>query len=135
MGNTAGRHSPAAHFRREARVQIQTIVNVTQNSLVVLRRLTDKLSRKAMAEKDEAAWLAYEKEHGVAPTTAQYEYVWNFMPDGSDGSKFWYEKVHAPNAGRWAHPVHEIIDYGATLYPHCTPLCGVKWCSVVSGKK
>jgi glycosyltransferase involved in cell wall biosynthesis len=59
----------------------------------------------------EAAWLAYERKNGVAPTTAQYEYVWNFRPDGSDGTKFLYEKVHTPTAGRWAHPVHEILNY------------------------
>ena len=46
------------------------------------------------------------------PTTAQYEYVWNFNADGSDGTKFWYEKIHRPNCGRWAHPVHEILEYG-----------------------
>lgn len=60
----------------------------------------------------EAAWLGWWREHGEPPTTAQYEYVWNFQPDGSDGSKFWYEKIHSPHAARWAHPVHEILDYG-----------------------
>ena len=62
----------------------------------------------------EAAWLAYRDANGVWPTTGQYEYVWNFNADGSDGTKFLYEKVHAPDAGRWAHPVHEILDYGGT---------------------
>jgi tetratricopeptide (TPR) repeat protein len=59
----------------------------------------------------EAAWLAYWKENGKPPTTAQYEYVWNFNPDGSDGTKFLYEKVHTPTEGRWTHPVHEILHY------------------------
>ena len=58
----------------------------------------------------EAAW-----QEAVAtcknPTTAQYEYVWNFNPDGSDGTKFLYEKVHTPHSARWTHPVHEILSY------------------------
>ena len=48
---------------------------------------------------------------GHNPTTAQYEYVWNFNPDGSDGTKFTYEKVHRPGIAKWAHPVHEILEY------------------------
>jgi tetratricopeptide (TPR) repeat protein len=59
----------------------------------------------------EAAWSAA-LGRGERPTTASYEYVWNFNPDGSDGIKFWYEKVHAPAANaRWTHPVHEILAY------------------------
>jgi tetratricopeptide (TPR) repeat protein len=58
----------------------------------------------------EKAWLAA-KAKGQEPTTAQYEYVWNFRPDGSDGTKFWYEKVHTPHSARWSHPVHEILSY------------------------
>ena len=46
------------------------------------------------------------------PTTVQYEYVWNFNADGSDGTKYWYEKIHTPSSGaRWTHPVHEILSY------------------------
>ena len=44
-------------------------------------------------------------------TTARYEYVWSFNADGSDGVKFWYEKVHKPGVCRWAHPVHEVLEY------------------------
>ena len=64
--------------------------------------------------KMEEAWTEYARAHGgVQPTTAQYEYVWNFNADGSDGTKFLYEKVHAANCGaRWTHPVHEILAYG-----------------------
>lgn len=59
----------------------------------------------------EAAWLAA-VERGERPTTAQYEYVWNFRPDGSDGTKFWYEKIHTPRSAEWTHPVHEVLSYG-----------------------
>ena len=44
-------------------------------------------------------------------TTARYEYVWSFNADGSDGMKFWYEKVHRPGICRWTHPVHEVLEY------------------------
>lgn len=44
-------------------------------------------------------------------TTARYEYVWSFNPDGSDGVKYLYEKVHLPGVCRWTHPVHEILSY------------------------
>lgn len=59
----------------------------------------------------EAAWTAAE-EKGLHPTTARYEYVWNFNADGSDGTKFMYEKIHAPGMARWEHPVHEVLGYG-----------------------
>ncbi len=44
-------------------------------------------------------------------TTARYEYVWSFNADGSDGVKFWYEKVHKPGVCRWVRPVHEVLEY------------------------
>ena len=44
-------------------------------------------------------------------TTALYEYVWSFGPDGSDGVKYLYEKVHRPGVCRWTHPVHEVLEY------------------------
>lgn len=60
----------------------------------------------------EAAWLAA-LDRGENPTTAQYEYVWGFTADGSDGTKFWYEKIHSSKSGaQWTHPVHEILAYG-----------------------
>lgn len=44
-------------------------------------------------------------------TTFTYEYVWNFQEDGKDGAKFEYEKCHRPGVCRWAHPVHEVLEY------------------------
>lgn len=46
-------------------------------------------------------------------TTGRYEYVWSFHPDGSDGVKFFYEKIHRPGICRWVHPVHEVLCYDA----------------------
>ncbi|MDR2505516.1 MAG: glycosyl transferase family 2 [Oscillospiraceae bacterium] len=42
----------------------------------------------------------------------RYKYVWNFNADGSEGTVFLYDKIHA-NGGRfrWLFPVHEILDY------------------------
>lgn len=63
----------------------------------------------------ETAWLNYAKAHnGVMPNSAQYQYVWNFNADGSDGTTYWYEKIHTPTEARWSHPIHEILDYGKT---------------------
>lgn len=55
-------------------------------------------------EKLEAAWRP-------GCTTARYEYVWSFGANGSDGVKFYYEKVHRPGICRWVHPVHEVLRY------------------------
>lgn len=75
----------------------------------------DEILLPGWRAKLEAAWIAYTRDHGTPPTTATYWYVWDFNPDGSDGTSFLYEKVHSAKcAARWAHPVHEILDYGQT---------------------
>lgn len=71
----------------------------------------DEVLLPGWRQKLEKAWIAYGQHNYEPPTTAQYEYVWNFNADGSDGTKFMYEKVHTPKSGRWAHPVHEILEY------------------------
>lgn len=40
----------------------------------------------------------------------KYLYTWNFNADGSPGTTFWYEKIHARNGYRWVKPVHEILN-------------------------
>ena len=61
----------------------------------------------------EKAWIGFALQHGGAyPNCAEYAYVWNFNPDGSDGMVIPYDKAHVPNRGiRWRHPVHEMLDY------------------------
>jgi glycosyltransferase involved in cell wall biosynthesis len=44
-------------------------------------------------------------------TRMKYKYTWNFLPDGSRGRTFWYEKIHRREGFRWTHPVHEILSY------------------------
>lgn len=63
-------------------------------------------------------------ERGEKPTTATYDYIWNFNPDGTDGSKFTYEKVHKPGVCKWAHPVHEVLDYEGEKV--CVPVEGMR---------
>lgn len=59
-----------------------------------------------------AGWrAAIEENWRPEATTGRYEYVWDFNADGSDGTKFFYEKIHAPRVCRWTHPVHEILEY------------------------
>lgn len=70
----------------------------------------DEILVAGWREKLENTW-ADAIAKGQQPTTGAYEYVWSFQPDGSDGKKFTYEKVHTRTAGRWTHPVHEILGY------------------------
>lgn len=71
----------------------------------------DEVLLPGWRSKLERAWMEKIRFEGKRPTTAKYEYVWNFNPDGSDGTVFTYEKVHTLGSCRWAHPVHEILDY------------------------
>lgn len=57
-------------------------------------------------------WRAAIEENWIpGATTGRYEYVWSFGPNGADGVKFLYEKIHEPGVCRWTHPVHEILEY------------------------
>lgn len=39
----------------------------------------------------------------------RYSYIWNFLPDGSDGVTFWIDKIHRRRGFRWVNPVHEVL--------------------------
>lgn len=52
-------------------------------------------------ERFDAAW---KPDHN----RARYTYVWNTNPDGSDGRKFLYEKIHTHDY-EWHLPCHEIL--------------------------
>ena len=58
----------------------------------------------------EAAWTD-------GTTQAVYRYTWNFNADGSEGTVFWIEKIHARRGSRWTHPVHEVLDRPAGWGP------------------
>ncbi len=40
-----------------------------------------------------------------------YRYTWNFNEDGSEGTVFYINKIHARHGFCWKHPVHEVITY------------------------
>ncbi len=44
-------------------------------------------------------------------TRARYNYIWSTNDDGSIGTSFWIEKIHARNGFKWVHPVHEVLSY------------------------
>lgn len=100
-----------------ARVQTQRIEpwrfdTARNESMVLVPAEADVLVCADLDEVLRPGWRAA-IEQGWQPgaTTGQYEYVWSFEPDGSDGVKFLYEKIHAPGVCRWTHPVHEILEY------------------------
>lgn len=45
------------------------------------------------------------------PGQARYRYTWSFQPDGREGVVFWCEKIHRRHGYRWAHPVHEVLQW------------------------
>lgn len=42
-------------------------------------------------------------------TRARFKYVWSFLPDGSEGTVLWLDKIHAREGYRWHYPVHEAL--------------------------
>ena len=42
---------------------------------------------------------------------ARYKYVWSFQEDGSEGTVFYSDKIHARNGFRWVNPVHEVLRF------------------------
>ena len=58
----------------------------------------------------EAAWVP-------GASQAAYRYTWSFHPDGSEGGVFWQEKIHSRHGWRWAHPVHEVLQWAGPGRP------------------
>lgn len=48
-------------------------------------------------------------------TRLKYKYTWSFNADGTRGTTFLYEKIHARHGFKWVHPVHEVLEYNGTL--------------------
>lgn len=40
---------------------------------------------------------------------ATYRYIWNFLPDGREGTVFMADKIHSRHGWEWTHPVHEVL--------------------------
>lgn len=41
----------------------------------------------------------------------KYRYTWSFKEDGSEGTVFWLDQIHAYGCFKWTHPVHEVLEY------------------------
>lgn len=46
-----------------------------------------------------------------AVSRVRYRYTWSFQRDGSEGVVFWIDKIHSRRGYRWAHPVHEVLEW------------------------
>ncbi|MBR2414266.1 MAG: glycosyltransferase [Clostridia bacterium] len=56
----------------------------------------------------------------------KYRYTWNFNEDGSEGTVFWIDKIHARHGYRWVHPVHEVLRWVGTPEPRSVFAQGVQ---------
>ncbi|MBQ3214348.1 MAG: glycosyltransferase [Clostridia bacterium] len=63
----------------------------------------DEVFEKGWRKKIEENWKPNTKK-------LKYKYVWNVLPNGQDGTTFYYEKIHAPNYFKWVYPVHEVLE-------------------------
>lgn len=59
----------------------------------------------------ESGWINELRNNWVCGkhTRAEYWYVWSHNPDGSNGRKFRYNKIHDKN-WKWKYPVHELLS-------------------------
>jgi tetratricopeptide (TPR) repeat protein len=42
-------------------------------------------------------------------TIGRYKYVADQLPDGSDGTTYWGNRIHVRHGYRWVHPVYELL--------------------------
>lgn len=64
----------------------------------------DEVFSPGWRQKIENAW-----KNGI--TRLRYRYVWNFNDDGTEGTVFWSDKVHARSNYKWVSPVHETLCF------------------------
>lgn len=86
------------------RARNESMKLVPEDADVLVCTDLDEVFRPGWRAALEAAWR-------LECRVGRYEYVWSFGPDGSDGVKFWAEKIHRPGGCRWVHPVHEVLAY------------------------
>ena len=79
----------------------------------------DEVLQEGWREKIEAAWNS-------GAGRLRYRYTWNFNPDGSEGTVFWIDKIHARHGYRWVHPVHEVLRWVGTTEPRTVFAEGVQ---------
>ena len=54
---------------------------------------------------------AAEKAWSNGADMLRYRYTWNFNEDGSEGTVFYIDKIHARHGFKWVNPVHEVLEY------------------------
>lgn len=54
---------------------------------------------------------AAEKAWSCGADMLRYRYTWNFNEDGSEGTVFYIDKIHARHGFEWVNPVHEVLKY------------------------
>lgn len=79
----------------------------------------DEVLQAGWRDKIETAW-------NCGAGRLKYRYTWNFNPDGSEGTVFWIDKIHARHGYRWVHPVHEVLRWVGTTEPRTVFADGVQ---------
>ena len=72
-------------------------------------------------------WRKHLEEAWTSATQqARYKYVWSFAPDGSEGTVFYQDKIHAREGFDWVNPVHEVVRWTEAGEPVRTLAEGVQ---------
>ena len=79
----------------------------------------DEVFSPGWREALEAAWIPGARQ-------ARYKYVWSFNPDGSEGTVFYQDKMHAREGFRWVNPVHEVLRWQGAGEAACVLAQGVR---------
>lgn len=53
---------------------------------------------------------ALERAWKPGTSLLRYRYIWSWRPDGTPGTTYWADKIHAPGVFRWVGPVHEVLQ-------------------------
>ena len=64
----------------------------------------DEVFEKGWRNKLENSW-----QKGIH-RQATYTYVWNVLENGTDGTTFFYQKIHVKKGFKWIYPVHEVLE-------------------------
>lgn len=79
----------------------------------------DEVFHKGWRAAAEQAWSEDTKQ-------LRYRYTWNFNEDGSEGTVFEIEKIHARQGWKWVHPVHEILQWQGEGKPKTARAQGIQ---------
>lgn len=86
--------------------------NARNRSLSLLPEETDICVCTDLDEVFHPGWRKRLEEAWTPGTTsARYRYTWSFTPEGREGVVYYMEKIHSRRGWRWAHPVHEVLQW------------------------